>query len=188
MYRYAAKENEGIAVNIPTTAGVYYDFDNKVAVATDGHIMRISKAAYDPQYERDGVAGVSIGRDGKEIGSRFVAYRSVIPDFGRKFHVRSIEKKEVLASVKQAKEKAKLNGIKHSSVFVKVNGLWVNEKYLKLAIEAVDETIHPDNVLQNKYFYGEKNGEEVLVSWHPGFNVDDRFVFLKKNGEFVFSC
>ena len=29
MYRYAAKENEGIAVNIPTTAGVYYDFEKK---------------------------------------------------------------------------------------------------------------------------------------------------------------
>lgn len=188
MYKYVAKPNEGIAVNIPTAAGVYYDFENKVAVATDGYILRISRSAYDPAHEKPEEKGVSIDREGNVIEGRYVNYRSVIPDFGKKVIIRPIDKEEIKRSVKQAREKARQEGMKYSILYVKVNGIWVKEKYLKMAMAVIDESIHPENVMQNKYFYGEKNGEEVLVSWHPGFNVDDRFVFLKKNGEFVFSC
>ena len=188
MYRYAAKANEGIAINCPATAGVYHDFRNKVAVATDGYILRISRSAYDPAHEKPDENGVSIGREGNVIEGRYVNYRSVIPYFGKKVISRPIDKEEIKRSVKQAREKARQEGVKYSILYVNVNGLWVMEKYLKMAMAVIDDSIHPKNVLQNKYFYGEKNGEEVLVSWHPGFNVDDRFVFLKKNGEFVFSC
>lgn len=191
MYRYAAKANEGIAINFPSTAGVYHDFRNKVAVATDGYILRISRAAYDPQYECDDKDGVSIGRNGEVIEGRFVVYGSVIPDYGRKSHTRVIDKKQVLESVKQAKEKAKKNGVKRSVVFVKVNGLWVKEKYLKMAMGVIDETIHPDNTLQNKNFYGNNNGEEVLISWHPGFDIvagNDTVVFWDYKNGMVFSC
>ena len=98
----------------------------------------------------------------------------------------------VLAQLQaEAKEKAKMNGVKRSDVFVKVNGLWVKEKYLKMAMDVIEETIHPDNVVRNLYFYGNNDGEEVLVSWHPGFDIvadNDTIVFWNKKNGLVFSC
>lgn len=192
MYRYAAKDDKGIGLIFPTTMGVYYDFREKVAVATNGHIVCVSKSAYDPRYERPGMVGVSIDKNGNEIGERFVKYRTAIPYYGRHSRTLPINKKEVKGIIKQAKDKAKAQGVKFDSCIVKVNGLWINEKYLKMVMDVIDETIHPTNPLQNKFFYGEKNGEEVMVSYHAGPDLDwagwDAKVALCKKGEYVFSC
>lgn len=190
MYRYAAKPNKGSSILHPAMAGVYYDFGEKRAVSTDGYILRISKAAYDAQYEKEGVTGVSIGRDGKEIEGKFPKYRCVVPYFGKKTRIEPLDKREIKESMKQAKAKAKQEGVKFDKMIVHVKVMWIGEVYLKMALDVIDEMILSTNPLDNKYLYGNKDGEEVLVSYHNGpdpdvVGYDAKCAFFKK-GELVY--
>ena len=185
MYRYAAKPGKGSSMLFPATAGVYYDFEEKRAVSTDGHILRISKAAYDAQYEKEGIPGVSIGRDGKEIEGKFPKFRSVIPYFGKKKRVESLDKRAILDSIKQAKAKAKQEGVVFDMLLVYIPAMWMGEMHLKMALDIIDEMILSTNPLHNKYLYGEKDGEEILIARHGGpdpdiVGYDAKFAFYKK--------
>lgn len=58
----------------PSMKGVFHDAENKVAVATDTHVMIVSKADYIEDY-----AGRIIDKKGDDCKGRFPDYKRVIP-------------------------------------------------------------------------------------------------------------
>ena len=61
----------------PVLCGTYHDEAHRVAVASDGHILKASPAEY-----RDEFAGKIISKLGHEIEGRFVNWASVVPSEG----------------------------------------------------------------------------------------------------------
>lgn len=55
--------------------GVYYDSDNKVAVATDGKHIFVNPLEYTDEYGKN----VIVGKDGNVIKCRFPNYKSLLP-------------------------------------------------------------------------------------------------------------
>lgn len=72
MFDFVATGDEANAR--PRLSGVFMDKENKVAVATDGHTIIVSKSEYHPTKFKNGI----IGKDGKNVEGKYVTYRSAM--------------------------------------------------------------------------------------------------------------
>ena len=68
MFDYVATGEE--AAVRPVVSGVFMDKKNKVAVATDGHVIIVSKSEYKPTNIKSGI----VGKDGKAIDTHNCKY------------------------------------------------------------------------------------------------------------------
>lgn len=75
--------------------GVYHDIKNKCAVASDAHIMVVSKSDYNESH-----AGKIISKAGEKINDVFPDYGKVIPVAG---DIIELDRKMIKNKVKQAK-------------------------------------------------------------------------------------
>lgn len=105
LFDYVATGDE--AVQRPFLAGVFMDKEDKVAVASDGHVIIISKSDYKPTKAKFGI----IDKKGKSIESgEYVNYRSAIQLKGESTVIKLYDEKTIIDSALLTLAESELNG------------------------------------------------------------------------------
>lgn len=117
----------------PMFDGVFHDAENKVAVASDTHVLIVSK----PDYREfaDGKSHI-IAKDGSEIKGKYVPYQKVIPsDDGRKELIIDRDKiANMLTKARADKAADKACKYKSFNVGTKDEPFYLDPKYCKLLL------------------------------------------------------
>lgn len=150
MQRYVA--NDGMR---PYLNGVYYDTQNKCAVATDAHIIIVDRPTYDPTIEQrfadqlDANGGITIDKYGKPvertIGMQFPNYNAVFPtdyEFDRAAK-HTITADELTDYITRAKAYAKVNNrdLKYCHIYYKIGDTFFDAKMLLSFVVASDGNV-----------------------------------------------
>ena len=76
VFDFVATDKEELKIR-PVMGGVFMDKKNKVAVASDGHVMMVSKSEYKANNFKSGI----ITKDGKTIPGKYVNYEFVLNQY-----------------------------------------------------------------------------------------------------------
>lgn len=126
IYSFCSNDNVRLALT-----GVYHDGENKVAVASDGKIMIISKNDYKEEH-----SGKIMDKYDKEITDcRFPKYRSAFPLMDNARTMR-IDEKELANGIKDLRAKVKELGLKKTRLCVHIEDFDVS-----LDAELLNKTI-----------------------------------------------
>lgn len=90
----------------PAMCGIFHDADDKVAVATDGHVLLVSKSDYNEDF-----AGKTVDEYGNEIESKIPKYKSVLPCSLDNYQSYPLSAEDVRKGLNELKAFAKQNKI-----------------------------------------------------------------------------
>ena len=76
----------------PVMGGVFMDKKNKVAVASDGHVMMVSKSEYKENKFKSGV----ITKDGKNLPWKYVNYEPILAQYKEKKPIELYDEKTII--------------------------------------------------------------------------------------------
>lgn len=142
--------------------GVFYDFNNEVAVASDGHILCVSKAAYNPTYKKEVERGLIIDKEGHVIEGRYPDYESIMPIWLNDYTELSIDKNKIKTWIKDVRNIAKEKQVKAMSIFIKIADHWYNAKYIEKMFRVADKFWYKTS--QNQIvLYGESDLAKVIL-------------------------
>jgi hypothetical protein len=132
----------------PVMEGVFHDKENKVAVATNAHMLVVDAASYD-ESKTDSVGFDSgkqkfdrpINKYGEYIDGRFPNYQAVIPQQTDEWTLHHVNLQEFDEYIKKCNAYCKMQGwggkYKPISVY-KVGDVWFHAERLRLMLTATD--------------------------------------------------
>lgn len=91
VFDFVATDKEELKIR-PVMGGVFMDKKNKVAVATDGHVMMVSKSEYKANNFKSGI----ITKDGKTIPGKYVNYEFVLNQYKDIKHIKLYDEKTLI--------------------------------------------------------------------------------------------
>lgn len=109
--------------------GVFHDAENKVAVATDTHVLLVSKPDYNEAH-----AGKIIDKNGDEIGLKFVSYQRVFPKQLVDFAVDRDKIAEMLTKIKAERKIDKKVQYKALNVGTQEEPIYMSPSVCKLLL------------------------------------------------------
>lgn len=148
----------------PSITGVFYDFENKVAAASDGCILCVSAEAYNPKYEKEKTRGISIGKDGRDIHEGvYPNYAKCMPKVNEDWICIKLDKKKIRKAIREAKAFALKEDVWENQIQVSLCGMCYSAKYLKKVMRVVDEVYVNPNERYPSQLYGRKGGTEIML-------------------------
>lgn len=118
----------------PNLTGVFHDADNKVAAATDTHVLLVSKVDYNEEY-----AGRIIDKKGDDCKGRFPNYKCVIPKTeGKEIAVNREHIAELLSEMRAERKISKSVEYVAFNIGDKENPCYVAPKSCKLLLTLPD--------------------------------------------------
>lgn len=147
----------------PVMNGVFHDVENKMAVATNAHIL-VADAEY---YDESKVSGefqsfgrcMPIDKYGNHIEGRFPNWKEVIPQQTDEWVLRHVDLKELDDYIKKCKAYMKLNGMTGrftKKVVYKVGTTWFLADYLRMFAIATDGNVYVKSHDRPAVYWGDK--------------------------------
>lgn len=137
----------------PALEGVFHDKENKVAVATNAHMIVADADCYDESKADEGyqpkgfnmIIHRPVDRYGKFIDQRFPNWKSVIPQKSDDYIMHNVSLKELDKYIKECKAFMKLNGLTNKyapTPIFKVGESFFHAESLRIFLVATGECIY----------------------------------------------
>lgn len=158
----------------PALNGVFHDGENKMAVATNAHML-VADADY---YDESKVSGefrsfgrcMPIDKYGKHIEGRFPNWKAVIPPQTDEWVLHHIDLKELDAYIKKCNTYMKLNGMtgkRPKMAVYKVGDVWLAADYLKMFVIATDGNVYIKSYDKPAVYWGDKRTALLMPMYIP---------------------
>ena len=158
----------------PVLNGVFHDVENKMAVATNAHIL-VADAEY---YDESKVSGefqsfgrcMPVDKYGKHIEGRFPAWQKVIPPQTEEWTLHHVDLHELDEYIKKCNTYMKLNGMtgKRAKMAVyKVKDVWFAADYLRMFIIATEGNVYVKSHDKPAVYWGDKRKVLLMPMYLP---------------------
>lgn len=158
----------------PVMNGVFHDVENKMAVATNAHILVADAECYDEskvsgEFQSFGRC-MPIDRYGKHIEGRFPNWRAVIPPQTNEWVLHHIDLKELDEYIKKCNTYMKLNGMTGrftKQVVYKVGDTWFLADYLRMFAIATEGNVYVKSHDKPAVYWGDKRKVLLMPMYLP---------------------
>lgn len=163
----------------PVLNGVFHDIENKMAVATNAHIL-VADADY---YDESKVSGefqsfgrcMPVDKYGKHIEGRFPEWQKVIPPQTDEWTLHRVDLQKLNEYIKKCNAYMKLNGMTGrytKQVVYKVGGTWFLADYLRMFAIATDGNVYVKSHDKPAVYWGDKRKALLMPMYIPEEDIN----------------
>jgi hypothetical protein len=163
----------------PVMNGVFHDIENKMAVATNAHILVADADCYDEskvsgEFQSFGRC-MPVDKYGKHIEGRFPEWQKVIPPQTDEWTLHHVDLQELNEYIKKCNTYMKLNGMTGrytKQVVYKVGDAWFLADYLRMFAIATDGNVYVKAHDKPAVYWGDKRKALLMPMYIPEEDIN----------------